>query len=364
VDITFATTVGQTYYIQYDSNNSTSCNDICLSSTGGLSVPANNACASASTLSLNSVVTGNTYRGTADGTFSCGSTENSLWYRFTPSVTGTYYFTLMNQTGCMSSNNTSATHTSFYTSNVQMVVYNTGTCTPGSGNEISCTSNLNTSNIDLNMVLTGGNNYLILVDGHGGAACQFDLIATTSSVLPVSMAYFNGRAEEKENLLEWGTVTEINNDYFLVQRSSNGTDFITIGRVVGNGNSDKLISYVFRDKEPLPGVSYYRLKQIDFDGQESYPTSIIALQGGIPEREVFRTYPNPNYGSALFIDINTPAEKLSIKDMYGAEVFVKLLERKAGITEQVDFEKNLSPGVYIVSVMAGGETHLQKLIIK
>ena len=73
--------------------------------------------------------------------------------------------------------------------------------------------------------------------------------------------------KKKENYVDvnWITATEINNNYFTLERSATGINFEPIGYVQGAGNSTSTINYVFKDRDPLNGIGYYRLKQTDFD---------------------------------------------------------------------------------------------------
>jgi hypothetical protein len=365
VDLTFATTIGQTYYIQYESDNASSCNDICLTGSGGLSTPANNDCASAVALTMNTSISGNTFMATADGSFTCGTTENSLWYKFTPATTGTYYVTLLSQSGCMNGNSYASSHTGFYTANLQMSVFNTAACVPSTATEISCTSNLNTNDIDLTMTLTGGSTYLIMVDGFGGSACEFGLQVSNSRVLPVSMLYFTGRSEASSNLLEWATASELNNDYFIVERSADGMEFTPAGRVKGKGTSSVRSAYAFADTRPLPGLSYYRLRQVDYNGEVHYPAQTISLSRRESYSSRLSVYPNPGNGTELYVKMSggkTP-EEVSITDVYGREA-CRSREGDTDESGRIVIGRRLEPGIYLVTALAGEEKHIQKLIVK
>lgn len=86
------------------------------------------------------------------------------------------------------------------------------------------------------------------------------------NALPVKLTRFAAKAKDNSNLISWITEVEINNDYFEVQRSTDGTNFETIGKVDGNGNASREIAYEFIDETPNTGLNYYRLKQVDLDG--------------------------------------------------------------------------------------------------
>jgi len=115
------------------------------------------------------------------------------------------------------------------------------------------------------------------------------------SPLPVSLLSFSAKSQNNNIvLLNWETEAELNNDYFTLERSQNGTQFSTLTKVDGAGNSTNIHKYSFRDDKPLPGVSYYRLKQTDFNGK-SYiykPASVMlkTLQSSVSAIQVS---PNP-----------------------------------------------------------------------
>lgn len=119
----------------------------------------------------------------------------------------------------------------------------------------------------------------------------------TNTTLPVELLYFKANAvDNKVVKLNWATATEINNEGFEVQRSKNGVDFEKIAWVNGAGNSNEIVQYQLFDNEPYTGVSYYRLKQIDFDGQYEYSNiEAVNLSRNNSDENVvdFVVYPNP-----------------------------------------------------------------------
>lgn len=108
--------------------------------------------------------------------------------------------------------------------------------------------------------------------------------------LPVEYLSFNGKYEDYDNVLQWTTATEINNRGFEVEHSTDCIQFKSKGFVSGVGNSNIMQSYVFIDQQPAPGIHYYRLNQIDFDGKNEY-SSVISVY--VPEQSDLFFYPNP-----------------------------------------------------------------------
>ena len=88
--------------------------------------------------------------------------------------------------------------------------------------------------------------------------------------LPISLLDFNVRPVLNQVEITWTTASETNNDFFTVERSQDGREFIPIGVVDGAGNSNTILNYKLMDADPYVGISYYRLKQTDFDGKFEY----------------------------------------------------------------------------------------------
>lgn len=106
----------------------------------------------------------------------------------------------------------------------------------------------------------------------GGLASSYDTngCSLPATVLPIKLLYFTAKFNGKIVDLNWSTTNEINNDYFTIERSSDAFNFEPIGFTKGAGNSYQTLFYSTVDKFPLSGVSYYRLKQTDFDGSFSF----------------------------------------------------------------------------------------------
>lgn len=118
------------------------------------------------------------------------------------------------------------------------------------------------------------------------------LSLTRSTVLPVELTQFTGQNTERGNLLKWTTASEENNAGFEIQKSNNGRDFGAIGYVAGNGTTFQLQRYTFLDEDVSTGIAYYRLKQLDTNGEYEY-SEIISLQAKTWGNQVVSIYPNP-----------------------------------------------------------------------
>ena len=109
--------------------------------------------------------------------------------------------------------------------------------------------------------------------------------------LPIELLFFRAKPNGKVVDLTWATASEKDNDYFTVERSKDGIRFDPVLKVPGAGNSTEALYYYEVDERPLPGISYYRLKQTDFDGTFSY-SNIVAVQMPVDD-QTFAVFPNP-----------------------------------------------------------------------
>jgi hypothetical protein len=181
-----------------------------------------------------------------------------------------------------------------------------------------------------------------------------------ASPLPIELLSFTGHSTPKGNMLEWSTATELNNDYFTLERSLNGVDFFEITNVDGAGTSLSQLDYTFLDKTAPAGSNYYRLKQTDFDGQFSYSRIILirtAKQGA-----AFSIYPNPSDGNFYITvaDDNIPAS-ISIFDAQGR--IIKLQQQFISGSHQVSLP-GISQGIYTLRLVLGNEIYVSKLVIE
>ncbi|MBK7684102.1 MAG: hypothetical protein IPJ26_17320 [Bacteroidetes bacterium] len=114
-------------------------------------------------------------------------------------------------------------------------------------------------------------------------------LAMNATPLPVLLLSFDAKLTSNRHVkCEWSTLTETSNDYFVVKRSNNGYDFIDVGIRDGAGNSSAFLNYAFIDEYTPYEIPYYRLKQVDFDGQFTFSKNIChAIFRAIKKQYVF-----------------------------------------------------------------------------
>ncbi|MBK5285068.1 MAG: hypothetical protein JJE25_06665 [Bacteroidia bacterium] len=118
--------------------------------------------------------------------------------------------------------------------------------------------------INLNTSASSPGTYTITITNPDGQSTTIPI--TINNALPVELINFTATINSDVCLLNWVTASEINNNYFIVERSFDGIIFSEIGQINGAGNSTTVLNYSFTDEHPYPGISFYRLRQVDFDG--------------------------------------------------------------------------------------------------
>jgi len=202
---------------------------------------------------------------------------------------------------------------------------------------------------------TVGKTYYLVVDGNGGAESPFYLSGTvgTFSSLPIELLSFDARLENKATHLTWQTASERNNDYFSVERSANGIDWSVIETVEGAGSSTELLSYETFDVNPLRGISYYRLKQTDFDGKTSY--SEIRTISNTSELMIL---PNPGSGVFYISGLSDRKENtIVVRDITGKAISEMTIQNEM---HQLDLTQHPA-GLYFVTVNAEETIRVIKL---
>jgi hypothetical protein len=146
---------------------------------------------------------------------------------------------------------------------------------------------------------------------------------STVSVLPVKWTFFTTACIGVQILLEWGTADETNNSHFIVERSSDGIHWLSIGKVQGAGNSGIDQQYQFKDSANS-AMTYYRLQQVDLDGNADF-SKIISANCGTPRDTRLSVFPNP---ARDVIQLNgaRPGLRYELMDVRGRAVRTGLIQ--------------------------------------
>ncbi|MFK8045069.1 MAG: T9SS type A sorting domain-containing protein [Crocinitomicaceae bacterium] len=174
--------------------------------------------------------------------------------------------------------------------------------------------------------------------------------STINNPLPIDLISFDAKNQGDAALLTWITASEINNDFFELEKSIDGIAWSVINKQNGTGNSSTLLTYNYVDNELINGIQYYRLKQTDFDGQYTYShIEYINYENNI---SLGLVYPNPNNG--LFdIEIHSSVDTEITSSLYnniGELVYSSSSELEKG-RNTLNFNlKNYSSGLYYLTL--------------
>ena len=201
------------------------------------------------------------------------------------------------------------------------------------------------------------------VDNPGlGCSCTETEVSSTLFLcdqlllLPVTWLAFEAKNinDQREVLCEWITASEQNNDFFTVERSVDGQVWIELGTVAGSGNTSEPTNYQFIDRSPAPGVSYYRIRQTDYDGQFDYSeTRAVERRSSTP----LEAFPNP--GNGVFKLSGYHDGDLGVYDLSGRRVPFTL--SMSGELRLV----NPAAGSYIVELLRdNGEAERLRIVVQ
>lgn len=182
--------------------------------------------------------------------------------------------------------------------------------------------------------------------------------------LPVELINFNAQLNKNQVDLNWTTETEINNDYFTVERSADNINFSVLDQVDGFGNSTTRHKYSYVDAQPLKGISYYRLKQTDYDGKSEYlPTAVV---NNVAKSELL-VYPNPAPASKINVSYGVDQLKyyeITVQDMLGKIIPANVLREENGTISLSIEESSITKGsLYFIRASDGKENLQQKIVL-
>lgn len=183
-----------------------------------------------------------------------------------------------------------------------------------------------------------------------------------NGVLPITLKTFTAKASGNFVALKWVTSSEVNNNFFTIERSADGKNFTKIVQVEGAGNSNKELNYLFNDDKPFKGTNYYRLRQTDFDGKFTYSMIRAAtiLSG---EAKGFNIYPNPAINEVT-LALNSEAKDLQLK-VISAEGRI-VLQGKGNVSQMNQLLNqtisSLNTGIYVIRLNNNTEAYATKLI--
>ena len=365
-------TVGNTYFVRVD--GSTTGNFRIATNTA----PENDACETATDMVLNTVYSVDNTSATIwsnlnqpDAAFEITpgltSQENLIFFKFRPGATDTYY---VNQSAA-SCDGTSNTGTQFLVFEASIDCDNIPTLI--TGYDVSkqlYSSGTTTSARAIPLSLTAFETYYFAIDGGRGDECAFTLRITKTWPYPIELETFQSVCNNSYEVeLKWETATEMNNDYFTIEKSRDGINYFSIGKLPGAGNSSVSQHYSYVDRDPIAGVSYYRIKQTDFNG-ETQTFSPIAVDCG-DENDNFSMHVNGNLldgSDRISVALRGAADKrvlLVLTDIYGRELYSTLvIENSDSYIYNIKPNSDIPAGLYVITASSNDKYVSKKIIVK
>ncbi len=199
----------------------------------------------------------------------------------------------------------------------------------------------------------------IILAGQAGNNTKYSIALAryTMNVLPLKLLSFSAIEDGKNNVLQWETAQEVNVNRFEIERSPDGREYTTIGKMIAG-----LSKYNFTDVKPFTGINYYRLKMIDRDGKFEYSMVTSVINSG---RFFVNIYPLPAKDK-LYIQVQSDkAEKaeISVTDISGKILTTNFVSLSAGVNNSSINVQSLSKGVYFLKVATSQATETRKIVI-
>jgi len=183
-------------------------------------------------------------------------------------------------------------------------------------------------------------------------------IAKGATPLPIILKDFTAKFNGESVDLFWETASEINNDYFSIEKSSDGKDFLTIAKIEGAGYSSNNLSYYSEDKYPFPGTIYYRLRQTDYDGKESLSDIVSVFVGKNQNLSFF--YKSQQEEMHIYSSLEGRAV-LKISDMHGKVLFTENVMLEKGETIIPVSKSIVGNGIRIVSLLTDNSIESKRI---
>lgn len=149
-----------------------------------------------------------------------------------------------------------------------------------------------------------------------GPGIPYHSINIPTSTLPITLVDFSATPDNGQVRLDWATASEQDNAYFTVERSADASSFTPVLQQPGAVNSSSMLYYSAMDDSPLPGLSYYRLRQTDINGTTSFSPVVVVNNPGA-QADALAISPNPSSGENIQLPASTVGKTVQIRSMTG-----------------------------------------------
>jgi hypothetical protein len=203
----------------------------------------------------------------------------------------------------------------------------------------------NGDNVTPSRTLSTGSKYarVYFTNKVSGSNLGVDDFSVDGTPLPVSLATFTATKSSSSTQLSWRTASELNNAHFSIERSADGREYKEIGVVQGHGTSLEPRSYTYTDESPAHGLNYYRLRQVDFDGQYEY-SQVVSVQFSSGKESV-----------QLFPTLVRQQVELRFGAPADSEGNVRIFNQSGREVQRVDFAPDTESLLIPVEALPGGQ---------
>ncbi len=196
---------------------------------------------------------------------------------------------------------------------------------------------------------------------------SFDYTAPTVSFLPVTLIDWNATYANNTVSLKWTTTVEQNSSHFIIERSTDGSDYTDAAMIVAAGNSETLINYSYNDKVPAGsnGVLYYRLRSVDMDGASKVSDVRVVRIGSVAVANTVKimTYPNPVISDLrITVPQNWQDKSVTYQLVNTSGQTIKTYSTSHASQTEVMSMAQVPSGMYFVKVTCGTETGVQSIM--
>jgi hypothetical protein len=226
------------------------------------------------------------------------------------------------------------------------------------------------SNITGNVSLTSSSSVKICasgtlgINGSGsiGSAVLSQNCSSCAIALPIELISFDGKNTKEFIFLDWSTASEKNNDFFNVLHSYDGLKFNSIGQVGGGGTSDSIRYYSYKDYDAKTGINYYKLKQVDFDGNSVDSKVISVNKNDLEYNILIYPIPSPSPDIKLMLYKNFGLGNVKCIDINGRIIFSVNIDTNESL--EYDFGKySLPSGIYFIKIETDDCVYIKQIII-
>lgn len=352
----------------------------CVPCAGGPNGTDNNDCQRVTPLCSSTSVSGNATgpgiaaEGCTGNACPAGGENHTNWYSFQAFTSGTLNITITPTSG---------------TDDYDFAIYGPNVTCNALGAPLRCTDSGNTGVTGLTgtagdftedvtgdsylqtLNVNAGEHYFLVVDEwspNAGSGYTLSFGGTASLdciILPVELSEFEAEYVPDQDVVDvyWATETEKDNDYFLLERSTDGENFVPINRIEGSGNSSMETKYYAIDEDPFLGINYYRLKQYDINGDFNYSDvkSVNILDDAY---DILSIVPNPteNTTEVIFNCYNKELADLKIFNMSGQLIEHASLNCVSGGNRvKIDLSDE-QDGIYMLTLTTNNKVYTEKLV--